>query len=1165
MRNLITVISLVFSALFITINANATHFMGSEIQWECLGNNQYKVTVTIYKDCGGVKLGSRTLDVKCAQTGQIITTASQPAKDPTEITRACQDIPCTTCKDNNGNETWENGSCQNFPYGIAKYTFEYQIDLSSSNVPSGCCEVTLSVSGCCRDSDITTGGADDGFYTEATLNRCVQPCDNSPSFGKPPFAIFCKDQKAIFNPGFNDPDTDSTGKPADSLSFGWAQPMEGSGNPVNFNAPYSFDKPIEFQGFPYKDAAFPNGLHLDSTTGDLKFVPTKKQETIMAFKVEEFRNGTKIGEIRRDMQVIVRNCAANTPPKLSGIDGSFINRKWRTNVCKEEPVNITINSQDTNLTPTPDTVTMGFNKGTIPGNPSWSDNSGDKGVRLPTGNFNWVPSEGTASSTPYQFLVSAEDDNCPIPGRTTRSYQIRVKPIPNATYTVNALGCGKYEFIANPVKNVTLNYDWLGEGGIKENKRTFTHQFDSPGKYVFDLNVSRNGCTKTYTDTVTVPPFVNVDIGNDTTVCEGSSVTLGGTALNTNGNVTYQWQDGSNGNFKTFNNLANHKTVYLTASDAQCSVTDTAQITVNDNPVVHIQDRRICVADTYHVAPVVRASLNQVVSDWIYLSNGMQQSPSYQWKQNNMVVGTDSTFTTTDSGTYTLQVKDTLGCKGYDTFDVCTNPDNSYEQDVCAGDSVLITAPNSGNAFLVWENLKTGTVDTGQELMVHSEDTGDQHYKVRQIQPNQGVTDSFTYHLQFNPSPEIQFSALPDSCANEGSFTLDPYVNPTGGTWSTNAGNNSIESGKFYPNRTGNLPTDTVYELYYDYTNPTTACSNIDTTNITVRGLPQVDAGPDTFRCTHEGVMSLDQYGEPSPTNSTNGTYQWEANTGISGSGTNWDFDPNSAGWGIHTLTYTFTEGPPNAAFTTCSNEDQMTIEVIQSPDTKTPDQYQMCMNEDSMLLGNAAPIGGEWVDNAGYVSKNGWFNPPQPGTYEIRYKGYTGGSRCMVQDTSTVKVHNTPQQPAVIDSNGTLYSSITGQSYQWYADSNKITGAINRAYNPTSKGVYQVKVWDSNCSSMSNGYQYTTAIEAEMALDKLKVYPNPNEGAFTIEGASLNASQLNISIINSIGKEVWSRNYNGIRQDFEKTVRLEAVPAGVYLMKLHTQQATKTIRILVE
>ncbi|MEI6579336.1 MAG: hypothetical protein WCN92_07705, partial [Eubacteriales bacterium] len=148
----------------------------------------------------------------------------------------------------------------------------------------------------------------------------------------------------------------------------------------------TYDKAIYFWGFPNDALPPPRGIHLDPQTGDIQFRPMKSEVTVMVIKVKEYRNGVLIGEIRRDLQIIVIPCVSNTPPSISTPNG--IRSK---SVCAGETVTFTFSTSDPN---TPDTVTISWNRA-IPG-ASWTDNNGT--VKHPTGNFSWTPTDAHVSS-----------------------------------------------------------------------------------------------------------------------------------------------------------------------------------------------------------------------------------------------------------------------------------------------------------------------------------------------------------------------------------------------------------------------------------------------------------------------------------------------------------------------------------------------------------------------------------------------------------------------------------------------------------------------------------------------------------------------------------------------------------------------------------------------
>ncbi|MBP7388917.1 MAG: hypothetical protein KA841_00855, partial [Chitinophagales bacterium] len=55
---------LFFAAFFFTNTASASHIMGSDISFRCLGGNQYEVVVTVYRDCSGISVpGTIPVDI----------------------------------------------------------------------------------------------------------------------------------------------------------------------------------------------------------------------------------------------------------------------------------------------------------------------------------------------------------------------------------------------------------------------------------------------------------------------------------------------------------------------------------------------------------------------------------------------------------------------------------------------------------------------------------------------------------------------------------------------------------------------------------------------------------------------------------------------------------------------------------------------------------------------------------------------------------------------------------------------------------------------------------------------------------------------------------------------------------------------------------------------
>ena len=48
--------ALTLALIAASVIGRATHFSGGEIYWHCLGNNQYEITLMVYRDCAGINV-----------------------------------------------------------------------------------------------------------------------------------------------------------------------------------------------------------------------------------------------------------------------------------------------------------------------------------------------------------------------------------------------------------------------------------------------------------------------------------------------------------------------------------------------------------------------------------------------------------------------------------------------------------------------------------------------------------------------------------------------------------------------------------------------------------------------------------------------------------------------------------------------------------------------------------------------------------------------------------------------------------------------------------------------------------------------------------------------------------------------------------------------------
>jgi len=135
--------------------------------------------------------------------------------------------------------------------------------------------------------------------SELSINPFIGP-NSSPELLLPPIDKGCVGQPYINNPAAYDPD-------GDSLSFTLV-PCRGAGG-------------VNIAGYKLPNKVFPQDstatFKMDSTTGEILWKnPMHAGEYNIAFLVEEWRHGLKIGYVTRDMQITIIPCD-NLPPVFS--------------------------------------------------------------------------------------------------------------------------------------------------------------------------------------------------------------------------------------------------------------------------------------------------------------------------------------------------------------------------------------------------------------------------------------------------------------------------------------------------------------------------------------------------------------------------------------------------------------------------------------------------------------------------------------------------------------------------------------------------------------------------------------------------------------------------------------------------------------------------------
>jgi gliding motility-associated-like protein len=471
--------------------AQATHMVGGEINYRCLGNDRYEIMVTVFRDCDtGVPWFDNPASVGVFDTNDSL----------------LYDLRLTL-RNNDTLDLNLTDPCLVAPPNVCIHTTTY-IDTVTLPFQTGGYQIVYQR--CCRNQDIVnivaptaTGATYSSFVSEEALLSC----NSSARFNEWPPVYICAGVPISYDHAATDMDGDSvvyelctpfTGAtPSQSMP---QPPNNPPYNNVTWLPPYSVDNML----------GGPDSLVIDPQTGLLTGTPDIIGVFVVGVCAKEYRNGQLISTTRRDFQYVV------------GVCGRLVSSAFfAPEIQCDNSLAVTFQNNSASLG-------TGF---------SWNFGDPLNTASSTFANPSYIyPDTGLYTVT----LIADPGTLCADTSQQVINLQYQSIAIDFDVQTANCTDSFFLDVIDLTIDSISsiVQWDWDFGNGLTDTVPFPSTVYDSSGQYVVTLNVlAANGCTASYQDTLTLDLPV-VFSADSVGICPGDTALL----LNPSGNPNHRYQ-----------------------------------------------------------------------------------------------------------------------------------------------------------------------------------------------------------------------------------------------------------------------------------------------------------------------------------------------------------------------------------------------------------------------------------------------------------------------------------------------------------------------------------------------------------------------------------------------------------------------------------------------
>lgn len=607
------------------------------------------------------------------------------------------------------------------------------------------------------------------------------------------------------------------------------------------------------------------------------------------------------------------------------------------------------------------------------------------------------------------------------------------------------------------------------------------------------------------------------------------------------------------------------QTVTLTGlnSDAMAvnvvvSFTGNAACTYSENAVFAAPANCLCPTINVNVSKTDVTNCTPPNGSVTALATGGSGTYTYVWTPG----GSGATITGISSGNYSVTATDANGCTGTNIITVGNTSGFTASLDgipthvTChnGNDGVINTTASggSGNYTYVWSDLgQPNTVGDRSNLVAGA-------YSIVVID---GTTSC---NFDLGTVTITEPDALVASVSGFSSTTTcnggnDGFINVdvTGGNANlpyTYSWTNSAVTSEDLSNLSAGVYTLTVTNVGCLPTASTNAVAitQPDAINIAFDGDNDVTCNGDD-----DGNVLVTVTGGNAPL-----TYAWTNGgtpTGITSE------DAQNIGGGIYQLTVTDDEGCPSVSSPnyTIDEPDALVASIDGSTDETCFDAEDGTIT--ASISGGTGAMDISWTNS---TSSSLLLSNLTPNSYQL---SVTDGNNCpatspivtiapATQITATSS--STEETTSGNDGTATVVASggLGSYTYLWNP-----TGQTTAAASGLLAGAYTCTIQDDNgCQKVVTVNVAKATSIGQIALNELMIYPNPSNGTFTVSFETLESLDFEISLFNTIGKEVYNNSFENVVGEFTQQIAVQDLSSGIYFLEISNRDAKSVNRITI-